>query len=237
MTPPPNAPLSAPLPLLGLLTGDVRPLGPKAVPSGMHKEPVSFPLHLGREGFDGDAQADRRVHGGPEKAVHHYPFDHYATWAAELGDQPLLARPGAFGENLSTLGLTEAGVAIGDVFRLGGAVIEVSQARQPCWKLNQRFGIADMALRVQRSGRTGWYYRVLQEGAVAPGDSLVLIDRRLPDWPILRLWRLLYVDMLNRDELAAMAALPLLPEGWRRLAERRLASGAVEDWHGRLSGG
>lgn len=219
-----------------LLTGGVRPFGPQNVPSGIAKRPVEQPVRLGREGFVGDAQGDRRRHGGPDKAVHHYPFEHYAAWIAEIGTRDVLAGPGAFGENLSTLGLSEENVAIGDVFRLGGAVIEVAQGRQPCWKLNHRFGIADMALRVQTSGRTGWYYRVLEEGIVAPGAMLVLVDRPRPDWPLRRLWRILYRDTLDRDELAAMAALPGLPENWRRLAERRLATRAVEDWRPRLEG-
>lgn len=222
--------------LSGLLVGALRPLGDKATPSGIDKHCVDVSLRLGREGFEGDAQGDRRYHGGPEKAVHHYALGHYASWRREIGALPIFDRPGAFGENLSTAGLDETNVAIGDVFRLGGALIEVSQGRQPCWKLNVRFGVPDMALRVQKSGRTGWYYRVKEEGMVSPGDSLVLIDRRSPDWTLERLWRVLYINPLDRDELAGMSALPHLPESWRRLAERRLASRAVEDWGRRLSG-
>ena len=110
-------------------------------------------------------------HGGPEKAVHHYPFDHYEAWRTELGDIGLLRQPGAFGENLSAVGLTEADVAVGDVFRLGSAIVEVSQGRQPCWKLNERFGQPTVAKSVQASGRTGWYYRVIETGLVAPMPS------------------------------------------------------------------
>ncbi|MEN2556160.1 MOSC domain-containing protein, partial [Acinetobacter baumannii] len=85
------------------------------------------------------------------------------------------------------------------------------QGRQPCWKLTARFGVADMSMRVQKTGRTGWYYRVLQSGYVAPGDTLALIDRTSPEWTIHRLWRTLYVDTMNLDELAQMAALERLP--------------------------
>lgn len=222
--------------LHALLVGGIRPFGPKAVPSGIDKHPVDAPVRLGWTGFEGDAQGDRQRHGGSDKAVHHYPLDHYAAWIAEIGAGKRLAAPGGFGENLSTEGLTEDAVAIGDVFRLGTAVIEVSQGRQPCWKLNHRFDTPDMARRVQATGRTGWYYRVLEEGLVAPDDRLRLLDRRLPDWPLRRLWRILYIDTLRRDELSAMAALPGLPESWHRLAERRLATGAVEDWRPRLDG-
>ncbi|MBS7699686.1 MULTISPECIES: MOSC domain-containing protein [unclassified Chelatococcus] len=222
--------------LENLLVGSVHPLGQTGTSSGIDKRPVDGPLRLGFEGFEGDAQGDRRHHGGPDKAVHHYPFEHYAAWRAEIGNGALLARPGAFGENLSITGLDEATVAIGDVFRLGSAVVEVSQGRQPCWKLNVRFGVDDMALRVQTSGRTGWYYRVIETGVVKPGDSLVLLDRHLPEWTIRRLWRLLYVTPLDEEELTAMADLPGLPDSWRRLAERRLSTRAVEDWTSRLFG-
>lgn len=220
-----------------LLTGPVRPLPGSDQPSGIDKRPVSGPLDLGPEGFAGDEQGDRRVHGGPEKAVHHYPFDHYPAWRADLGPHPLLTAPGAFGENISTEGMTEANVAVGDIFRLGTALVQVSQGRQPCWKLTQRFGVPKLARMVQDSGRTGWYYRVLQPGRVAPGDSLDLLDRLAPDWTLQRLWRALYVDRLNLDELQRIAALDVLAEGWRRYAIRRLASGRVEDWSKRLEGG
>ncbi|WP_347138778.1 MOSC domain-containing protein [Paracoccus sp. SSK6] len=218
------------------LTGPVAPLAGTTANSAIAKSPVAGPLWLGSEGLQGDAQADRRVHGGPEKAVHHYPLDHYADWRADLGDLALLDAPGAFGENVSTSGMTEETVAVGDIFRLGGALIQVSQGRQPCWKLNHRFGIPDMARRVQDTGRTGWYYRVLQPGLISPGDELDLIDRLAPDWTLRRLWRAMYVDRLNRAELEAIAALDVLAEGWRRYATRRLESGRIEDWRPRLEG-
>jgi MOSC domain-containing protein YiiM len=139
-------------------------------------------------------------------------------------------------ENISTAGLTEAEVAVGDTFRLGDALIQVSQGRQPCWKLNHRFGVADMARRVQQAGRTGWYYRVLQTGTVTPGDRLELIDRLAPDWTLRRLWHALYVDRMNLVELEGIAELDVLAEGWRKYALRRLESRRVEDWSARLDG-
>ncbi len=219
-----------------LLTGRAAPLPDSDVLSGIFKHPVDAPLMLGPQGFAGDQQADRRVHGGPEKAVHHYPQDHYPAWRADLGDLALLDAPGAFGENIATQGLTEADVAVGDIFRLGAALLQVSQGRQPCWKLSRRFGVADMARRVQDSGRTGWYYRVLQPGLVAPDDTIARIDRVAPDWNLARLWRALYVERMNLAELRGIAALEVLAEGWRRHAIRRLDSGRVEDWSPRLDG-
>ncbi len=217
-----------------VLMGPIAPLGDDGKRSGIDKHPALGPWRIGFEGLEGDAQADRVHHGGPEKALHHYAFDHYADWAGEIGDHPLLGAPGAFGENLSTHGWTEADICIGDVFRFGSALLQVSQGRQPCWKLNRRFGRNDMALRVQNSGRTGWYYRVLEEGAAEPGDALAHLERPCPDWPLTRLTRLLYRDMREREALSAMAALPELAQGWRDLAEKRLTSGKVESWARRL---
>jgi len=203
--------------------------------SAIAKRPRQGPVLAGPEGLDGDEQGDRRVHGGPDKAIHHYPHDHYAAWRAELGPHPLLEAPGAFGENISTRGVTEADLCLGDRLRLGAAVVEVSQGRQPCWKLSDRFGIADLARRVQDSGRTGWYYRVLEPGPVQAGDVLELLERPWPDWPLTRLAGLLYWRTLDRAGLVAALALPLVPS-WRKVFERRLEQGRTENWDVRLHG-
>lgn len=226
----------APAPLLSLRIGQPVPFGPNGEPSAIDKSISPHPLMLHATGLDGDAQGDRRFHGGPEKALHHYAFEHYPDWQAQL---PLLAArfaaTGAFGENLATRGLTEDNVCIGDRFALGDAIIEVSQARQPCWKLNLRFARDDMAALVQASLRTGWYYRVLQPGWIAPHDALTLLERTQPDWPLTRILQAFYRDLLHRDALHAIAALPELSESWRLLAQRRLQLGCVEDWSARLN--
>lgn len=203
--------------------------------SAIDKRAVEGPVRIGPEGLSGDEQGDRRVHGGPDKAIHHYPRDHYASWRGEVGAHALLQAAGAFGENISTSGIIEADVCLGDRLRLGSALVEVSQARQPCWKLSDRFGIADMARRVQDTGRSGWYYRVLETGAVQAGDTLVLVDRPHPDWPLPRLSELLYRRTLDRDELQGALALPLVPS-WRKLFERRVQQGDTESWDSRLGG-
>ncbi|SFL11784.1 MOSC domain-containing protein [Methylobacterium pseudosasicola] len=219
-----------------VLVGPAAPLGTTGVRSGIAKTPRAHPAAVGLNGLDGDEQADRRYHGGPEKAVHHYAFDHYAGWRRDLPEtEPsLLARPGAFGENLSSSGLTEHDICVGDLWRVGSALLQVSQARQPCWKLNHRFGAPDMARRVQTSGRTGWYYRVVEPGMIAAGDRLCLIERPHPAWPLARLLRAFYVDRLDRDALAGIADLDALSPSWRALARRRLERGVVEDWTPRL---
>ncbi len=219
-----------------VLTGRVAPLGVDGRMSAIDKKLAPGPWRIQATGLAGDAQADLAHHGGPEKALHHYAFDHYPAWRAEIGAAAALSAPGAFGENLSTQGWTEEDVCVGDILRFGTALLQVSQGRQPCWKLNRRFRVSDMALRVQTSGRTGWYYRVIEEGAAELGAALVLLERPSPEWPLSRLMRLLYRDTGDRAGLAAMAALSPLAAGWRRLALRRLESGGVEDWGARLRG-
>lgn len=220
-----------------LYAGKIEPLGTKAVPSGINKRAIPGPWRIVREGLVGDVQADSRHHGGPEKALHHYPREHYAAWIAEdPGLVDVLSSPGAFGENISTLGIDEGAICIGDVFAAGSTLIQVSQGRQPCWKLNVRFGRKGMALRVQQSGRTGWYYRVLREGVIEPENPLELRERPRPDWPLSRAIALLYRGVLDPGELSQMAQLPELSPSWRALAERRIATQAVEDWRARLDG-
>lgn len=228
--PPPDA-----VRLQALLLGKAVPYTRPGSRSGIAKRVVGDPVPLGVNGLQGDEQGDPRVHGGPDKAVHHYPADHYADWRTDLPGHALLDAPGAFGENLSSLGWTEHNVCIGDVVRVGSAVLEVSQGRQPCWKLNDRFAQPDMARRVQASGRTGWYYRVLQPGVIAGGDLMTIVARPFADWPLRRLLDLLHHRMLDRELLEQAATLPL-PPSWMRLIHNRLRSARVEAWEPRLDG-
>ena len=218
-----------------LLTGVARPYTRPGSRSGIAKAPRDVPVRIGELGLAGDEQGDLRVHGGVDKAVHHYPFEHYAAWRRELGGLPLLAMPGAFGENVSSRGLDESTVCLGDRYALGSAVLEVSQGRQPCWKLNDRFGVPDMARRVQDTGRSGWYYRVPQPGDARAGDLLRLLERPWPAWSVLRLMRLLASRVLDPGQLEEALRLPLAPS-WRTLLERRLESRQVEDWGRRIDG-
>lgn len=219
-----------------VLVGTVSPLGRRGVASGIDKHALSGPVAVRINGLAGDEQGDRKHHGGPEKAIHHYPFDHYAAWRQNHpGIAWRLGAEGAFGENLSTEGMTEEDVCIGDIYRLGTALVEVSQGRQPCWRLNERFADREMARHVQESGRTGWYYRVLEEGAVSAGDAIVLQDRPAGTMSLGRIIRILYRETLDAEALSALSALPGLSESWRTLAKRRLASMKVEDWSRRLT--
>ena len=222
--------------LLSLRVGTAVP-GPRGEPTAIDKRPVSSTQYLEEHRFRKDQQGDTTHHGGVEKAVHHYAADHYPVWQQELADLPVQnLDEGGFGENLSTLGLTEENVAIGDIFELGDAVIQVSQPRQPCWKLNERFNLPDMAQRVQASGRTGWYYRVIQPGWVQPDDPLRRITRPQPLWTVARVIRALYHERLEAEELAGLAELAELSPRLRDLAAKRLSSMTVEDWTRRLQG-
>lgn len=214
--------------------GEVRPFGPQGQPSAIDKQPVSGPVVVGALGLTGDNQGDRQHHGGRDKAVHAYSISHYPFWAAELPSATPNLFPGGFGENLVAEGLDESGLCLGDLWKVGTALLQVSQARQPCWKLNLRFALPDMARRVQRSGRSGWYFRVLETGIITTGDSAKLISRPRVAWPLDRVPRVLYRDTMDRDALTELADMPDLPETWRRLARARLDSGRVEDWRTRL---
>jgi MOSC domain-containing protein YiiM len=220
--------------VLAVCTGAAVPFARGSL-SGVHKTPVQGRVRVTAQGLQGDAQGDLRLHGGVEKAVHHYPQEHYAAWRAELGAHALLEAPGAFGENLHSRGLTEATVCLGDRWRVGDVLLEVTQARQPCWKLNERFGVPDMARRVQQSRRTGWYSRVVEDGELWADAAMVLEARPYPAWTLERLLDLLYRPILDGAALQATLALPL-PASWQRLLQRRLDSGAVEDWAPRLEG-
>ncbi len=221
--------------ILGLRIGAARPFGPRGEPSAIDKAEAPGPVAAGVLGLQGDEQGDRRHHGGPDKAIHAYAVAHYPVWAAEMPQAAAIFRPGGFGENLVVDGATEADICLGDRWRIGAALLEVSQGRQPCWKLNLRFGRPDMALKVQASGRTGWYFRVLEPGPIAAGEVAHLAHRPHPDWPLTRVSHLLYHDTLDRGVLEGLAALPGLPESWRRLAVRRLERGTVEDWGTRVA--
>ncbi|AMU95431.1 molybdenum cofactor biosysynthesis protein [Sphingopyxis terrae subsp. terrae NBRC 15098] len=207
-----------------LLTGKARRFGAKGEPSAIDKRAVEGRRVVDALGIAGDEQADLSVHGGPDKAIHHYPRDHYGWWAETIGDHALLQDAGAFGENISTSGLTESAACIGDRYRLGSALVEISQGRQPCWKLGHRFGIATLPATVVSSRRGGWYYRVIEDGAVGAGDALELMERPLPDWSVERVFHLLIGGAGKREPAAlrALAAMDLLAANWRARADKLL---------------
>ncbi len=221
--------------IITLLTGKIEPLGPDEVTSGINKKETFAREKVLLNGFVNDEQADKKHHGGPDKAIHQYAFEHYTWWKETLGTQKKpIYQAGAFGENISSIGMDESTVCVGDKFRVGSTILEVSQARQPCWKLNIRFSYPDMSQMVQDNYRTGWYYRVLQEGAIQAGDHFVLLERPLAQWPLRKLLDVLYRDVLNYALLEEMTTLAPLAESWKKTAQNRLQTGVVENWNKRL---
>ncbi|MBU6268410.1 MAG: MOSC domain-containing protein [Sphingomonadales bacterium] len=212
------------VPIAAVLIGTVAPFRAADEPSAIAKRAIDRPVAVTPLGLAGDEQADRVHHGGSDKAIHHYPFDHYAHWQGRFGAHPLLAAPGAFGENIATHGLTDDAVCLGDRFRLGTALVEVSHGRQPCWKLGHRFGRPELTALVVETGRAGWYYRVLEPGTVGPGDRLELVERSLPQWSVARLFDIVVGSGHKRapEALRELAALPVLADAWR-LRARDLA--------------
>ncbi|MFO6447640.1 MOSC domain-containing protein [Erythrobacter sp. NE805] len=203
-------------------TGTARPFHGAEL-SAFAKRPQEGPVPIHAEGLAPDEQADRTVHGGPEQALHLYPLDHHAWWRGVIGDHPALAEPGGFGSNLGVTGLTEEHVHIGDRFRCGSALIEVSRPRSPCWKIEHRFGHKGMVAQVIKSGRCGWYFRVIETGEVAAGDCLERVAIGSADWSIARVFRALTAGKGSREELAQLAELPALTPHLRAKAAARLA--------------
>jgi MOSC domain-containing protein YiiM len=215
--------------IASLLLGKIRPFGDDGERSAIAKTAISGAVRVGPMGLEGDEQADRIHHGGTDKAIHHYPRDHYPSWRDELADHPLLQAPGAFGENISTSGLDEMAVCLGDRFRLGTALVEISQGRQPCWKLNRRFGSNAVLARMVQTGFSGWYYRVLEPGQVAAGDHVVLVERPHADWPVRRVFALLIGGGAASDRAALhdLAAIEVLSESWKARTHALLAQSSA----------
>ena len=206
-------------------TGTARPFNGAEL-SAITKRPREGAVQVLAEGLAPDEQADRRVHGGPEMALHLYPLDHHAFWADTLGGHELLSEPGCFGSNLAVRGLTEEMVHIGDRFRLGlkttGALIEVSQPRQPCWKIEHRFERKGMVAGIIASGRCGWYFRVIESGEVAAGDSLERVAVGASDWSVARVFRAVIAGKGTQAEYAELAKLaPLSPKLREKAAQKQ----------------
>lgn len=211
-----------------LLIGTPKPFRADGTLSAMARAPVEGPIYLGQQGFVGDQVADTNVHGGPDKAVHFYPSEHYPKWIAHFAGEgfahPLLDQAGAFGENISASGLTEDSVRIGDRFRIGRALVEVAQGRQPCWKLDHHFAVHGLSGAVISSGRCGGYFRVLEGGEVARSDIIQQVHQPQHEWTISRTFKLLigggHRAAGAQEQLRELAALETLAENWRNRAAK-----------------
>jgi MOSC domain-containing protein YiiM len=191
------------------------------VRTSIYKSPVAGAIRVGKLNLEGDQQSDPSVHGGVHKAVYVYPSEHYAWWRAQL-DLPDLAW-GAFGENLTVAGLTEAAVMIGDRLRVGTAELQVTQPRLPCYKLGIRFGRPDMEKRFLQSGRTGYYLSVVCEGALEAGDAVALVARAEESMSVAEVVALHRADRPDADLMRRAAELAALPPGMRDHFRKLLA--------------
>lgn len=197
--------------------------------SAIGKHPVLGPVRIGRLGLDGDLQVDKRHHGGPEMAVHLYPLAHHDWWRGELSDHPLLDDPGAFGGNIAVRSLDETQVRIGERFRLGGALLEVSQPRMPCATIERRFERKGMVAAILASGRCGWYFRVIEEGEATAGDTLAA----LPGTGSENTVRSVFMQLadpgspIDRDLVEAFSTCSFLTGEWRDKATAKLRRHAV----------
>lgn len=220
--------------VISVATGTVGMLtrGSRVTRTAFVKTPVAGPMTLRFDGFDGDEHVYQH-HGGPDMAALVYSFDHYPAWESELGRR--LPVP-SFGENLTVSGFTEGDVHLGDVIAIGAAVVQVSQPRTPCHKLAAAFGIEDMAVRVQDTGRTGYLVRVLEEGPVAAGDTVRLIDRPDHGMSVAEAGRIVNVSTSDLDAARRVLAIDSLGGAVRRTLEARVGAGAPEDAADRLFG-
>lgn len=183
----------------------------KELVTGLCKSPVSAPLHLTKLGFQGDGVADMKHHGGVDKAVCVYSMDHYRYWEKILG---IKLYPPAFGENLSVSNLHENSICIGDIFQLGTAVAQVSQPRQPCKTLAARYGRNDMLKLIVDSGRTGFYFRVLEEGTIKKGDKLIIMEKNSHKISVSFANHIFHHDRKNPDGIEKILAVQALSESW-----------------------
>jgi MOSC domain-containing protein YiiM len=189
--------------------------------TAFYREPVAGAVSVTRAGLAGDAVADTRAHGGLDKAVLAYSADHYPEWRREWAKEEIPY--GGFGENLTIRGLDETCVCIGDVWRIGDVLLEVSQPRQPCWKLGRRWERPELAKRVIATGRTGWYLRIRHEGEIEAGMPVLLENRPFAAWTAERANRIMYDKQADRTVLQALGELPVLSASWRDVLLERAA--------------
>ena len=205
-----------------LFIGSIRSLPESGRPTGIYKQPVSTAIAIDENGFVGDAQADRRVHGGPEKAIHLYPARHYQRLAAQFPEAADKLIPGSLGENISCDELDESSVRIGDIYRLGSARLQLCQPRNPCWKIDERFATEGMAAFIAEQRLTGWYWRVLTPGEVRPGDPLLLEQEASGAFTLAAALLLCQTHRPALAGLEKLAASPGIARDWQCKLENRL---------------
>jgi MOSC domain-containing protein YiiM len=206
-----------------LRIGRPQPLPGHRMLSAYRRQPVSGPVTVHELGLDGDQVGNTRVHGGPEKAIYAYPLSGYAAWRAEFPDLAGRFEPGAMGENLVVDGFDETSLCLGDVIRCGTATLQIAQIREPCSTFAAAMGTTRVVKAMVRSGRCGWYFRVLEAGTITAGNGHDVIERPNPAWPISRFTPIAAGKAGRHEELAELTALLGLSAYWRAKLARRLA--------------
>jgi MOSC domain-containing protein YiiM len=219
---------------MDVFTGSVRQYDGSR-PSAIAKRQVDGELELTDRGLVGDEQAEKKIHGGPDRALCHYPREHYTEWAREFPEQADLFCAPAFGENLSTIGMTEKTVFIGDIYRWGEALIQVTQPRSPCFKLNYHFGISDLSSQMQSSGKMGWLYRVIVAGKVSTEQPLELVSR-LSDVSVYDAAAIAWYTPYDDEQYRRLLSAAGLSVSWTRTMQKRRLNGQIEDNSRRLWG-
>ena len=219
--------------LNGVFRGKVKKF--HGIESAIEKTAIDYSVYLFLEGLQGDECADQKNHGGYDRALHQYPFEHYVYWRQKYELDSDWQIP-AMGENLSSIGMTEDTVFIGDRYQWGQAIIEVSQPRSPCFKLNKRLGIEEFSVHMQEVSRCGWLYRVITSGMVSVSQPLELIDRVPNALSVRQACELYFGDPLNRTGLLLLQKQKRLAESWQKKIRQRLATGELENWNFRLLG-
>jgi MOSC domain-containing protein YiiM len=194
----------------------------RIVSTGIFKTPVQGRVMLRALNLDGDGQADLTVHGGAHQAVYVYPFEHYAYWKEKLKRNDLAF--GQFGENFTTAGMLEDQIHIGDIFRVGAAMVQVTQPRVPCYKLALKMQLPQFPKLFMESGRTGFYLRVLEEGEVGAGDAIERIDIDPEPMSVKEVFRLAFMEQNNHAALKKAVDLRGLSPGWQSMFAERLAA-------------
>lgn len=219
--------------LCGLFKGKVNEC--YGLNTAINKSIITEPVYLSLLGIEGDQCADKRHHGGLERALHQYPVEHYQYWQQRHSSKLLWRAPG-MGENLSSIGMSEHNVCVGDKYQWGEAIIEVSQPRSPCFKLNKHWGVEKLSVEMQELSLCGWLYRIIQPGMVSVNEKLVLLERPYNAMTIYQVCELFFGDPLNKAGLAKLKQQTKLSASWMSKIEQRLATNQVENWDFRLLG-
>ncbi|WP_067515401.1 MOSC domain-containing protein [Endozoicomonas ascidiicola] len=200
--------------------------------SAIKKHPIEC-CQVDLLGIIGDEQAES-FHGGADRALLQFDIRHYKTLAEHFPESAHLFVPGSFGENLVVSGMSETTLCIGDIVTVGSTVLQVTQPRKPCYKLNLCFEQPVISKFIQDHGMGGWFYRILIPGTISAGDTITVTERPEPEWTLAKVQHYLNIELLNEKVMQQLLTVNPLAQNIKNTFQKRLESGAIEDWHPRL---